>query len=235
MNKRAIGVILILIGIVDILLANTILQAFFDLPTGILQYWDIIQYIPHVASAAFVIFGLRLVFQDQEDEYTKPTQGAQARAVEQQKRSVPKPRTNREAIQMIQKHLKEQGVKPPASKQTYQEPLFPASEKMQNSLQGLTPEQQKYVKGFSWAAFVNPFIWAVMNGQGAFAAFLFVPMFNFFIWLALAFKGRHIAWAGAKDRDFDKFESRQRGSLIVGLLLTGMFFFLMLMAEGKGY
>jgi hypothetical protein len=74
-----------------------------------------------------------------------------------------------------------------------------------------------------------------MNGQGAFAAFLFVPMFNFFIWLALAFKGRHIAWAGSKDRDFDKFESRQRGSLIVGLLLTGMFFFLMLMAEGKGY
>lgn len=234
MNKRAIGILLIIIGIVDVLVTHTIIREVLGVDFSDISDSLIVQYLPYILSGLFVIFGLRMVFQEQEDEYTKPTQGAQASAPVQ-KKAVPKPRTNREAIQMIQKHLKEQGVKPPASKQTYQEPLFPASEKMQSSLEGLAPEQQKYIKGFSWAAFVNPFIWAVMNGQGAFAAFLFVPMFNFFIWLALAFKGRHIAWAGAKERDFDKFESRQRAALIAGLVLTGFFFLLMIMAEPKGY
>ncbi|MDG1950534.1 MAG: hypothetical protein P8J32_07015, partial [bacterium] len=131
--------------------------------------------------------------------------------------------------------LKEKGVRPPASKQTYQEPLFPAEEKMKSSLEGLTSEQQDYIKGFSPAALINPFIWAIMNGQAAFAAFMFVPFFNFFIWLVLAFKGRHIAWAAGKKRDYEAFQTKQRTSLLAGVVLTGILLFIMFLAEPKGF
>ncbi len=92
--------------------------------------------------------------------------------------------------------------------------------------QGLTPEQIQYIESWSWSAFFVPFVWALGNKLYLWALGTFVPIFNIYVWIMLASKGRKMAWAKGGWGSFDFFKKRQKIMMwvIIGLSIVYLVF-----------
>lgn len=225
MNKRFLGFILLLVGIVDVFVLDYLLSEVF----GIHIYgssWKWLEYLPYILSGTFVIFGLRLVFQGSDDNDTYSSQ-------EWEKKNTIKTIAQHETVQAVAKQIKKQVKNPPPGTAIHA-PIFPGKEKTERRLQELTMEQKKFVKGFSLAALLNPLAWAVVHRQPAFIAFTFVPMLNVVFWIVLAFKGREIVWVNSQI-DYETLEKRERNALTIALIILSLIVVVSNLTKTKGF
>jgi hypothetical protein len=98
--------------------------------------------------------------------------------------------------------------------------IWANKEELTQSLRSLSKKEQLYVQNISWAALVNPFVWAIANRQSMALTLLFVPGVNVIIWFLLFVNGRQIAWLAQVEADAQKYIRREREVLILSLILT---------------
>jgi len=86
------------------------------------------------------------------------------------------------------------------------------------NINGLTLKETSFVKGFSLAAFLNPFIWCICYGFWDLFLESLIPVYGIYVWLNLAINGRRIAWERKKWQHFDSFLRRERIALQLAAL-----------------
>lgn len=97
-------------------------------------------------------------------------------------------------------------------------------EKVRSSVNHLSRKQQRQIRGVSWGALINPFIWAIANNQHVALTLLFVPGVNLIVWLLLFVNGRQVAWLAQVEVDIETYIRREREILIISLIMTCCFF-----------
>lgn len=220
MNRRFLGFVLLLIGIVDVFVLDFLLSEVFGIDIYIGR-WEWLEYLPYIISATFVIFGLRLIFQVNEDEGTVMPPEVRSQQTQE--------RVNKIVKQLAANQATKKTTTPPV-----QQPAFPSKEQTLKRMANLTAEQQAYVKSFSFAALLNPLIWAIVQRQPAFIAFMFVPVINVFFWAVLAFKGRQVAWVNTTI-DFETLQKREKNALTVALIILSLILVVSNLTETKGF
>jgi hypothetical protein len=98
--------------------------------------------------------------------------------------------------------------------------IWANKEELKQSLSSLSKKEQLYVQNISWAALVNPFVWAIANRQSIVLTLLLVPGVNLIVWLLLFINGRQIAWLAQVEADAQNFIRRERDVLVLSLILT---------------
>jgi len=91
----------------------------------------------------------------------------------------------------------------------------------------LSDEQINYIASWSWAAFINPFVWALGNKMWYAAIGCLIPIYNIFVWLRLAMEGRQLAWEKVGWSGFESFKKHQKTmfwiALVVLVLILGSY------------
>lgn len=99
--------------------------------------------------------------------------------------------------------------------------------------QNFSDEDLDYALGWSWGIFLFAPIWALINRMWLWFVVLFVPFVSVIFWIYMLVVGKQKAWEKAflKQTNFDVFRSRQRLSVIVGLIVTVVFIILSIVLQ----
>jgi len=103
-----------------------------------------------------------------------------------------------------------------------------------SSGQGKEADVPIEIEGWNWGAFLLSWIWGI--GNNTYRAFwVFFPLVNFFMAIALGLKGNEWAWRHRKWESVEHFKQVQRKWAKAGLIFVGvMFIFAFIMVFGIG-
>lgn len=120
----------------------------------------------------------------------------------------------------------------PQPQQAYQQPAYqqPQQQYQQPAYQQPQPQQQKKVNldreldKWNWGAFCLGWIWGIFNNAYLMLIGL-LPIANIVMAIIGGIKGTRWAWEGGhwKEEDYQRFADRQKGWMIAGLIVLGLF------------
>ncbi len=95
----------------------------------------------------------------------------------------------------------------------------------------LSPEDQKYLSGWSWAACMMSFVWGIGNRVWIAIILPFLPLIGFIL---LGLKGRKWAWETERWESFSHFKASQKtwdfaGMILFILAVTVIVFWIMML------
>lgn len=87
--------------------------------------------------------------------------------------------------------------------------------------QGKNKQFPPGVRGWSWGAFLMTWVWGI--GNNTYRAFwIFVPIVNIVMWIALGIRGREWAWRNRHWQSVAAFNRTQRKWAIAGFIITAL-------------
>jgi hypothetical protein len=86
----------------------------------------------------------------------------------------------------------------------------------------LTPEQEKFLKKWSWGALVMPTIYFLISGLMKEALFTFIPFLNIYIWIKGIVSGRRMSWERGEWKSFEVFQKRQKVTDWIGVVFLAL-------------
>lgn len=89
----------------------------------------------------------------------------------------------------------------------------------------LSSDDPHFVQRESWAAFLNPFVWALGHCMWKWAVLTLIPGVNAYVWIRLWLGGRTLSWQSS-DWSIESFKQRERRLLwlngVLFVLIVGL-------------